>query len=124
MNPTNPRTNPKKFQENILRIGGFEKPSFEKIYFSLKMKSSSCSTLHHFLPYFKLAVMILRHSPLLLLTNTTEVEGKIPQLIKVIRPKCYKHLKKVAHQKTFEQTKIGLISYTSSETEILNKIRI
>ena len=68
--------------------------------------------------------MILRHSPLLLLTNTTEVEGKIPQLIKVIRPKCYKHSEKGAHQKPFEQTKIGLISYTSNETEILNKIRI
>ena len=119
MNPTNPRTNPKKFKEKILRIGGFEKLSFERIYFSMKMKSSSCSTLHHFLPYFKLAVMILRHSPLLLLTNTTEVEGKIPQLIKVIRPKCYKHSKKGAHQKPFEQTKIGLISCTSSETEIL-----
>ena len=57
------------------------------INLSIEIKSSPCSTMHHFLPYFKLAVMILRHSPLLLLTNTTEVEGKIPQLIKVIHPK-------------------------------------
>ena len=47
---------------------------------------------------------------------------------KFIHPKYYKHLKKRCSPKTFRQTKNGLVSgrlaFTSSKTEILNKIGI
>ena len=52
-----------------------------------------------------------------------------PTTLKVIHPKYYKHLKKGARSpKPFGQTKNGLASgrlaFTSSKTEILNKIGI